>query len=58
MATTKMIKFFGFTVQSKPNNVALSALPEKIPETEKNVTSLCDRRLMERLTQLTNLLQF
>ena len=35
MAPTKLIKFCGFTVHSKPNNVTLSAFPEKIPETEK-----------------------
>ena len=58
MAPTKLIKFCGFTVHSKPNNVTLSAFPEKIPETEKQVTSLCDRRLTERLIQLTNLIQF
>ena len=59
MALTKLIKFCGFTVRSKPNNETLSAFPEKIPETEKkNVTFLCDRRLTERLTQLTNLIQF
>ena len=59
MAPSKLIKFCGFTVHSKPNNVTPSAFPEKIPETEiKNLTSLCDRRLTERLTQLTNLIQF
>ena len=35
MAPTKLIKFCGFTVHSKPNNVTLSAFPEKIPETKK-----------------------
>ena len=55
MAPTKLIKFCRFTVHSKPNNVTLSALPEKIPETEKNLTILCDRRLTERLTQMTNI---
>ena len=58
MAPTKLIKFCGFTVHSKPNNVTLSAFPEKIPETERNLTSLCDRRLTERVIQLTNLIQF
>ena len=58
MAPTILIKFCGFTGHSKPNNVTLSAFPKKIPETEKNLTILCDRRLMERLTQLTNLFQF
>ena len=61
MAPTKLIKFCRFTValHSKPNNVTLSAFTEKIPEIEKkNLTFLCDRRLTERLTQLTNLIQF
>ena len=59
MAPTKLIKFCGFTVHSKPYNVTLSAFPEKIPEIEKkNLTFLCDRRLTECLTQLTNLIQF
>ena len=35
MAPTKLIKFCGFTVLLKPNNVTLSAFPEKIPETGK-----------------------
>ena len=37
MAPTKLIKFCRFTValHLKPNNVTLSAFPEKIPETEK-----------------------
>ena len=58
MAPTKLIKFCGFTVHSKPNNLILSTFPEKIPETEKKLTFLCDRRLTEHLTQLTNLVQF
>ena len=59
MAPTKLIKFCGFTLHSKPNNVTLSVFPEKIPEIEKkNLTFLCDRRLTERLTQLTKLIQF
>ena len=35
MAPTKLIKFCRFTLHSKPNNVTLSAFPEKIPETKK-----------------------
>ena len=59
MAPTKLFKFCGFTVHSKPNNVTLSAFPEKIPEIEKeNLTFLYDRRLTERLTQLAKLIQF
>ena len=58
MVPTILIKLCGLIVHSKPNNVTLSAFPEKIAETEKNLTSLCDRRLTERLTQLTNLIQF
>ena len=61
MAPTKLIKFCRFTVglHSKPNNVTLSAFPEKIPAIEKkNLTFLCDRRLTEHITQLTNLIQF
>ena len=42
----KLIKFCGFTVHSKPNNMTLSTFPEKIPDTEKT------------LTELTNLIQF
>ena len=57
MAPTKMIKFCEFTVYSKPNNVTLSACPEKSLKLKKK-TFLCDRRLTERLTQLTNLVQF
>ena len=42
MAPTKLIKFCGLTVHSKPNNVTLSAFPEKIPEIEKkNLTFVC-----------------
>ena len=58
MVPTIFIKFCGFIVHSKPNNVTLSAFPEKIPETEKNVNFSVYRRLTERLTQLTNLVQF
>ena len=59
MAPMKLIKFCRFTVHSKPNNVTHSVFPEKIPEIEKkNLTFLCDRRLTERLTQLTYLIQF
>ena len=35
MAPTILIKFCGFIVQSKDNNVTLSAFPGKIPETGK-----------------------
>ena len=35
MALTILIKFCGSTVHSKPNNMALSAIPGKIPETNK-----------------------
>ena len=35
MALTILIKFCGFIVHSKPNNMTLSAFPEKIPETGK-----------------------
>ena len=58
MAPTKLIKFCGFTVHSKPNNVTLPAFPEKIPETEKKLTFLYDRRLTQRITQLMDLVQF
>ena len=34
LAPRKLIKFCRFTVHLKPNNVTLSAFPEKIPETE------------------------
>ena len=37
MATTILIKFSGFIVYSKPNNMTLSAFPRKIPETRKIV---------------------
>ena len=57
MAPTKLIKFCGFTVHSKPNSVTLSAYPEKIPETGKKIISLCDRRLTKRLTLLINIVQ-
>ena len=59
IAQTIFIKFSGFIVHSKLNNITLSAFSEKIPETEKKKKkkSLCDRRLTERLTQLTNLVQ-
>ena len=36
MVPTILIKFCGFIVHSKPNNMTQSAFPEKIPETEKN----------------------
>ena len=35
MALTILIKFCGFRVLSNPNNMTLSAFPEKIPETGK-----------------------
>ena len=36
IAPTKLIKFYGFTLHSKPNNVRhLRLFPKKIPETEK-----------------------
>ena len=35
MAPTNLIKFCVFIVHSKPNNMTLSAFPEKIPETKK-----------------------
>ena len=35
MAQTKLIKFCGFSVYSKPNNVTLSVFPEEMPETKK-----------------------
>ena len=35
MAPTKLIKFCGFIVHSKPNNMILSDFPGKIAETEK-----------------------
>ena len=45
--TTNLIKFCGFIVHLKPNNMTLSAFPGKIPETEENILEifLCDRRL-------------
>ena len=52
-----LIKFCGFTVHSKPNSVTLQAFPGKIPETEKKLIFLCERRLTERLTRLTYLVQ-
>ena len=58
MAQTILIKFCTFIEHSKPNNMTLSAFPGKIPETEKkNSILLCGRRLTERLTHLTNLVQ-
>ena len=41
MATRILIKFCGFIVHSKPNNMTLSALPGKIPETRKIVLNFC-----------------
>ena len=35
MAQTILIKFSGFKVYSKPNNLRLSAFPRKFPETRK-----------------------
>ena len=57
MALTILIKFCGFIVHSKSNNMTLSAFPEKIPETEKKI-NFSVGLLTERLTQLTNLIQF
>ena len=37
MALTILIKFYGFIVHSKLNNMTLSAFPGKIPETRKIV---------------------
>ena len=37
MAQTILIKLSGFIGHSKSNNMALSAFPEKIPETRKIV---------------------
>ena len=37
MVLTILIKFCGVIVHSKPNNMTLSAFPEKIPETRKMV---------------------
>ena len=34
---TILIKFCGFIVHLKPNNMTLAAFPEKIPETEKKL---------------------
>ena len=61
MAPTKLLKLCGFSVHSKPNNVTLSAFPEKIPETEKKcifLIFLCNLRVTERPTKVTNLVQF
>ena len=71
MAPTILIKFCAFIVHSKPNNMTLSAFPGKIPQIRKIdidklrnktdmdkklfFTFLYDRRLTERLTQLTNI---
>ena len=35
MSPTNFIKFYGFILHLKPNNVTLSPFPEKIPEPEK-----------------------
>ena len=37
MALTILIKFCGFIVHSKPNNMTLSAFPGEIPATRKIV---------------------
>ena len=37
MAPTILFKYCGYIVYLKPNNMALSAFPEKIPETGKNI---------------------
>ena len=37
MTPTILVKFCGFIVHSKPNNMKLSAFPGKIPETGKIV---------------------
>ena len=36
MAQTILIKFYGFIVHSKPNNMTLSAFPERIRKTGKS----------------------
>ena len=41
MAKTILIKFCGFIVHSKPNNMTLSTFPGKIPETRKIVFIFC-----------------
>ena len=41
MAPTILTKFCGFIEHSRPNNMTLSAFPEKIPETRKIVLIFC-----------------
>ena len=57
MYPTKLIKFCGFTVHSKPNNVTLSTFPEKIPETGKILKKIFFLLLTQGLNQLINLVQ-
>ena len=48
MAPTILIKFCGFRVHSKPNNMTLSVFPGKIPETRKivfNFLSVAQREI-------------
>ena len=55
MAPTILIKFCGFIVHSKPNNVILANFPGKIPETWKISFLIFFRLLTQGLNQLINL---
>ena len=56
LALTALIKFCGFIVHSKPNNVILANFPGKIPETGKHFLNLF-RLQTQGLIQLINLVQ-
>ena len=51
MALTILIKFCGFIVHSKHNNITLSAFPGKSLKLEKQFFLFSVRRLMQRLNQ-------
>ena len=57
MAPTILIKFCGFIVHSKHNNMTLSAFPGKIRETGKIYFYFFFRLLMQSLNQFINLVQ-
>ena len=42
MALTIFIRFCGFIVNSKPNNMTLSAFPGKSQKLENEINFLCD----------------
>ena len=56
MAPTILIKFCGFIVQSKHNNMTLSAFPEKSLKLEKYIL-IFFRLLTQGLNELINLVQ-